>query len=233
MKTIHIFDMDDTLFETPKFSDFVGKDKDGIIDDSEYFPDYFKKLKTMFIDKMNKNVYFEKRGDFVVPMNKENGKTFTGEFIEYFKDKKTQRYFDVYDGHLVIKSFPGFHSNPDTLGKILNLDVIKDYQKADKKMIVTGRDESLRSYIVDIFDKLGLDLPNYGLVLYQNGPVGIKDYKTNIILQTIEKNNWDTVHFYEDRADWLYHAEGAVREKFPNVKFIPHLITNVKDKMKM
>ena len=52
-------------------------------------------------------------------------------------------------------------------------------------------------------------------------------------LKTIELNNWDEVHFYEDRADWLYHAEGAVKEKFPNVKFISHLITNIKDKMKM
>lgn len=225
--------MDDTLFETPRFSEFVGIEKDGLINDKEYFPEYFQKLKSIFVDKMNKNVNFEKRGDFVVPINKENGKTFPGEFIEYFKDKKTYKYFDVYDGHLVVKSFPGFHSSPETLGKILNLEVIKQYQRADKKMIVTGRNESLRADIIQIFKNLGLELPNYGLILYQNGPLSIKDYKTDIILKTIEKNNWDVVHFYEDRPDWLYHAEGAVKEKFPEVKFIPHLITNIKDKMKM
>jgi len=233
MKTIHIFDMDDTLFETPKFSEFVGLENDGVIDEEKYFPDYFKKIKIMFIDKMNKNIFFEKRGDFIVPINKETGKSFPGEFIDYFKDKKTQRYFDVHDNHLVIKSFPGFHSSPETLGKILNLDVIKDYQKANKKMIVTGRDEALRSYIVNIFKELDLELPNYGLILYQKGSQSIKDFKTDIILKTIEMNNWDEVHFYEDRSDWLYHAEGAVKEKFPNVKFVPHLITNVKQKMKM
>jgi hypothetical protein len=233
MKTIHIFDMDDTLFETPKFSEFVGLEANGVIDEEKYFPDYFKKLKAMFIDKMNKNVSFEKRGDFILPINKETGKSFPGEFIDYFKDKKTQRYFDVHDDQLVIKSFPGFHSSPETLGKILNLDVIKDYQKANKKMIVTGRDEQLRSHIVNIFKELNLELPNYGLILYQKGSQSIKDFKTDIILKTIELNNWDEVHFYEDRADWLYHAEGAVKEKFPNVKFVPHLITNVKQKMKM
>jgi hypothetical protein len=233
MKTIHIFDMDDTLFETPKFSEFVGLESNGVIDEEKYFPDYFKKLKVMFIDKMNKNVFFEKRGDFILPINKENGKPFTGEFIDYFKDKKTQRYFDVHDNQLVIKSFPGFHSSPETLGKILNLDVIKDYQKANKKMIVTGRDEELRSYIINIFKELNLELPNYGLILYQKGSQSIKDFKTDIILKTIELNNWDEVHFYEDRSDWLYHAEGAVKEKFPNVKFVPHLITNIKEKMKM
>jgi hypothetical protein len=100
-------------------------------------------------------------------------------------------------------------------------------------MIVTGRDEELRSFIVDVFKELNLELPNYGLILYQKGSQSIKDYKTEIILKTIELNNWDEVHFYEDRADWLYHAEGAVKEKFPNVKFISHLITNIKDKMKM
>lgn len=232
MKTIHIFDMDDTLFETPKFSDFVGIEKDGLIDDSKYFPDYFKKLKVMFIDKMNKYVSFEKKGDFIIPINNENNKPFPGEFIEYFKDKKNQRYFDVHDNHLIIKSFPGFHSSPETLGKILNLDVIKDYQKADKKMIITGRDENLRSHIVKIFSDLNLQLPNYGLILYQKGNQSIKDFKTDIILKTIELNKWEEVHFYEDRADWLYHAEGAVKEKFPDVKFVPHLITNIKDKMK-
>lgn len=232
MKTIHIFDMDDTLFETPKFSDFVGIEKDGLIDDSKYFPDYFKKLKVMFIDKMNKYVSFEKKGDFIIPINNENNKPFPGEFIEYFKDKKNQRYFDVHDNYLIIKSFPGFHSSPETLGKILNLDVIKDYQKADKKMIITGRDENLRSHIVKIFSDLNLQLPNYGLILYQKGNQSIKDFKTDIILKTIELNKWEEVHFYEDRADWLYHAEGAVKEKFPDVKFVPHLITNIKDKMK-
>ena len=179
------------------------------------------------------NVAFEKKGDFVIPINKETGKPFPGEFIEYFKEKKFQRYFDVHDNNLVIKSFPGFHSSPETLGKILNLDVIKDYQRANNKMIVTGRDEELRSFIIDVFKELNLELPNYGLILYQKGSQSIKDYKTEIILKTIELNNWDEVHFYEDRADWLYHAEGAVKEKFPNVKFISHLITNIKDKMKM
>ena len=96
--------MDDTLFETPKFSDFVGVPNDGLIDDTKYFPDYFKKLKVIFIDKMNKNVAFEKKGDFVIPINKETGKPFPGEFIEYFKEKKFQRYFDVHDNNLVIKS---------------------------------------------------------------------------------------------------------------------------------
>jgi hypothetical protein len=70
-------------------------------------------------------------------------------------------------------------------------------------------------------------------VLYQRGPQPIKDFKTDVILKTIEANGWEEVHFYEDRADWLYHAEGAVKETFPDVKFVPHLITNIKEKMRM
>jgi hypothetical protein len=233
MKTIHIFDMDDTLFETPKFTDFVGVQGNGTIDDTKHFPDYFLKIKAAFLDKMSKEVHFTKQGDFVVPINKSNGKSFPGNFIEYFSDKKYKRIFDVHDDTLIIKSFPGFHSSPETLGNIMNSDVIKDYKSASNKMIITGRDEELRPFILNIFKELHLELPNYGLILYQKGRQSIKDFKTDVILRTIEANGWEEVHFYEDRSDWLYHAEGAVKEKHPEVKFIPHLITNIKEKMKM
>lgn len=233
MKAIHIFDMDDTLLETPRFTDFVGVEGNGIIDDNKHFPEYFKKIRVAFLDRMSKEIYFRKQGDFILPINKANDKPFPGDFIEYFQENKFKRMLDVHDDVIVVKSFPGFHSSPDTLGKIMNSKVIEDYKRATNKMIVTGRDEELRSFIVDIFKNIGLELPNYGLVLYQSGKQSIKDYKTQVILDTIEANNWDEVHFYEDRSDWLYHAEGAVKEKFPNVKFVPHLITNIKEKMKM
>lgn len=233
MKTIHIFDMDDTLFETPRFTDFVGVSGNGPIDDTKYFPDYFKKIKAAFLDKMSKDVYFVRQGDFVMPINKSNEKPFSSDFIEYFSENKFKRMFDVHNGIIVVKSFPGFHSSPETLGNIMNSDVITQYKKAPNKMIVTGRDEELRPYIIEIFRSINLELPNYGLVLYQKGRQSIKDFKTQIILDTIEANDWQEVHFYEDRSDWLYHAEGAVKEKYPDVKFIPHLITNIKEKMKM
>lgn len=233
MKTIHIFDMDDTLFETPKFTDFVGVEGNGVIDHTKHFPDYFRKVKGAFLDKVSKEVYFIKQGDFVIPINKATGKPFSGDYIEYFTDKKFKRMFDVHDDTLIIKSFPGFHSSPETLGNIMNSDVIHDYKGASNKMIITGRDEELRPFILEIFKELKLDLPNYGLILYQRGPQSIKDFKTDVILKTIESNGWEEVHFYEDRSDWLYHAEGAVKEKFPNVRFVPHLITNIKEKMKM
>ncbi len=226
--------MDDTIFETPRFCDFVGLNTNGIIDDSKYFKEYFNKIKFAFIDKLNKTVYFMKQGDFVIPVNKANNETFPEEFIEYFTtEKKYKKFFEAHDGIIVIRSFPGFHNTPDTLGKICNTEIIKDYIDADKKMIITGRDERLRSHILEIFKELELELPNYGLVLYQSGSQSIMDFKTAMILKTIEINGWEEVHFYEDRADWLYNAEKAVNEKYPNVKFVPHLITNIKEKMKL
>lgn len=233
MKEIHIFDMDDTLFETPKFTDFVEAGHEEIIDDTRVFPEYFKKIKNAFMNEMSKEVYFKRIGDFVVPFNKLNGRNFPDLFIEYFQDKKYKRLFDVHNGIIVVKSFPGFHSSPETLGKITNLEVIKNYISVNNKMIITGRNESLRQDILRIFEELGLELPNYGLILYKSGAKSIKDFKTEMILKTIEENKWEEVHFYEDRPDWLYHAEGAVKEKFPEIKFVPHLITNIKDKMKM
>lgn len=233
MKTIHIFDMDDTLFEAPKFTEFVDAEHNEVIDDEKVFPEYFKKIKSAFMNEMSKEVYFKRMNDFVIPVNKNYPNGFPGSFIDYFQDKKYKRFFEVHNGIITVKSFPGFHSIPETLGKITNLEVIKDYQKVSNKMIITGRGEKLRDYIIKIFEELEIELPNYGLVLYDNGPLSIKDWKTEMIIKTIADNQWEEVHFYEDRSDWLYHAEGAVKERFPDVKFVPHLITNIKEKMKM
>ena len=71
----------------------------------------------------------------------------------------------------------------------------------------------------------------HGFHMYQGG-MPIKDFKTKVILDGIEENGWDEIHFYEDRQDWLHHAEGAVKEKYPNINFITHFLSDVKDQHK-
>lgn len=55
-----------------------------------------------------------------------------------------------------------------------------------------------------------------------------EDYKKEVILNTIEENMWSEVHFYEDKESWLYSAQAAVNERFPEVKFFPHLIATTR-----
>jgi hypothetical protein len=232
-KTLHVFDMDDSLLETPTMADFVGVENGGYIDSSVYFPEYFTKVKSAFWDVLSKEVNFMRMHDYVVPINTATGKYFDEDSIKYFTDNKHKRMFEIKNGVLVISSFPGFHSDPNTIGAVKNDPVVKDYMNAENKMVLTGRDTGLRDVIFKRFEELGIEEPNYGLVTYKSGRLSIGQFKVQAICQSIKEFGWDTVHFYEDRKDWLESAMAAVAELFPGVTFYPHLITNVKDKRKI
>ena len=154
-KTIFIFDMDNTLFITPEMADLVKVDDDNVVSTNKSYSDYFIKIKGLFWDVLSKDIYFKRSGDFIVPINKSNDKPFKSDLIEYFKDKADiKRMFIEKDGILTLDSFPGFHSDPDTLGMLLNEPIFKEYENASNRMIITGRDEELRGYILDIFKEL-------------------------------------------------------------------------------
>ncbi len=233
-KAIHIFDLDDSLMETPTFADIL-RVKDGeTVDTNAMFSEYFLKIKSAFWDKLSKDVYFKRSGDFIVPCNKATNKPFAADLLEYFDTPEFRRLFLVEDGILVVNAFPGFHRDPETLGWLTNDSIINDYEQADNKMILTGRGEDLRDKIVYILKYLGMGYPNYGLKLFQpTSKTNIEQYKVKEILNSIKENGWDTVHFYEDRLDWLRSAQLAVAQLFPTVKFVAHPITNIKEKRRL
>ena len=75
-KVIHIFDLDDSLLETPTFADFIGANHGENIDLTQYFPEYFAKVKSAFWDELSKEVKFIRMNDFVVPVNTATDKYF-------------------------------------------------------------------------------------------------------------------------------------------------------------
>jgi hypothetical protein len=230
-KTIHIFDLDDSLTVTPVFADFIGvKDGEQVSPDSNY-PEYFKMARAAFWDRLSKPVSFVRKGDFIIVINKSTGKPFDGDAMNYFRDRMGQKMVEVFNDILILRSFTGFHSDPRTIGKRVNEPVYEAYKSATNRMILTGRDEKLRPEIEKTLSEIGVEYPNYGLLMY-SGNEGIKKFKTRVIAESIRKNGWEEVHFYEDRQDWLHFAEGSIKEKFPDVKFVAHHISNVKNEMK-
>ena len=234
VKKIGIFDLDDTLTVTKAFVEFLNTKSGELIDIRENHFDYFKKIKALFWDKLSKPVMFRRDGDFVVAVNPDEGnKAYDGSYMDYFSDdKKALKMFEVKNDTLVIRSFPGFHSDPQTIGAEINESIYDEYKKFENKMILTGRDEKLRSKLEDNLKELGVEFPNYGFELFPGGSVGIKVWKSEVILKSIEENQWEEVHYFEDRQDWLNAAEGRVKERFPNVKFVAHFVSNVKDQHK-
>jgi hypothetical protein len=242
---ISIFDLDDTLLGTPTFSEFVDTDKDNVVDISGNFSPYLKKIKNYIYIIFSKEIYFVKQGDFIVVYDVKTNSPLGDQFYGFIQDltpdqiesfnlkksalKELLKAFKMHNGHLTLSSFPGFHSDPKTIGKYTNNEVINDYNNATNKMILTGRDENLRTEISQRLQDLGVEKPNYGLMLYPGGSTGIQQFKINAILDSIRSEGWEEVHFYEDRKDWLDAARNAVESTFPNVIFVPHYITNIKD----
>lgn len=252
-KIIHIFDLDSTLTVTPTFAEFVGAENGEIINDAEYFSKYFQKIKAAFADELSKEVLFKRSGDYVIPIDSSSKDSFDSNSMEYFSDNKYKRLFEIIQDTMVIQPFPGFHSEPSTIGVFVNPKVKDKYDSVQNKMILTGRSEKLRNEIESNLKEIGVEYPNYGLFMFMNIPSqkkilkakaeekdifvppysNMKDYKAWVISKSIEKDGWNTVHFYEDKLDWLSYAEGVIKEKYPDVKFVPHHISNVKDSLSL
>jgi hypothetical protein len=243
-KTLSVFDLDDTLLITPTFSALIPKDKNNIVDTKGEFSEFFEKIKSFFLIIFSKEIYFVSSGDFIVVFDGKTKAPLSSEYLSYVQDvdkskmssyglkasyvNDVLRALEVHDGHLVFKSIPDFHKNPKTVGGIVNDEVFKAYKNAQNKMILTGRNVELKSFIESRLEELGLELPNFGVYCFPGGSTSIQNFKIQTILDSIQANNWSEINFYEDRKDWLESAKIAVAEKHPNVVFHPHLITLTK-----
>ena len=258
-KILHIFDYDDTLTYTPTFAEYMDADEHGIVDvgqsqDGDAKKGQLRNMQRIFQLIFARRVVFQVQGDYILVVDAQSGRPFTGEYLGIVEDKVaeileqgnpddfTQRYGvkrsslkDFPDsladqqGHLVIREIRGFHKDENTIGSKVNEELKQIYESAQYKMIVTGRDESLKKAIDMTLRWVELDFPNLGLHCY---PKGAKDsipiWKSQVILEAIKEGEFDTVHFYEDKANWLKATEQRVNEELPNVNFIGHHVTNIK-----
>lgn len=239
--TLSVFDLDDTILITPTFSALIPKDENSVVNTEGEFSEFFKKIKLFFLIVFSKEIYFVSSGDYIAVFDSNTKAPLKPEYLSYVQDldaskmssyglksnspKEILRALEEHDGHLVFKSIPGFHENPETIGKTVNDEEFEAYKRAENKMILTGRNVKLKSNIESRLSELGLEGPNFGIHCFPGGSVSIQNFKTQTILKSIEQNNWSEIHFYEDRKDWLESARLAVMEAYPNVLFHPHLIT--------
>jgi len=218
--------MDRTLINTPDFTHFIDVENNSTIDTDKYFPEQFKAIKAIFWNILMTEVHFKKEGDYAVIINSKNNSRFDERQLSHIfsKDPKAEQYLELHNDEIVVKHPRDFYTNPQTLGYAVNDEITKEYESANHKMILTGRGEKLRADILKMFKFLNVPEPNEGLVLWPGSPK-IKEYKTNKILDAAATGKWNEIHFFEDREDWLSHAHVAMNSTYPNIKFVPHLIT--------
>jgi hypothetical protein len=233
-RTIEIFDMDRTLINTPEFADFINTPNGEIVNSNEHFPDHFKVIKMIFWDTLMKEVMFIREGEQIVVVNTKNKARFDGmQFSDIIsKNKDANKYLLLVNDEIVVKHPSGFYSNPDTLGYKVNNSIFKEYRNAKHKMILTGRGEKMRVDILKMLKFLHMQEPNEGLMLWPGNPK-IMEWKAETIVKTASTGKWDTIHFFEDRADWLGFAEEAMKKNYPGIKFVAHHITTIDENLKI
>jgi hypothetical protein len=259
-KRLDIFDYDDTLMYTPTFAEYMQSDKDGVIDlgisgDGVDNKSQLRKSRHIFSIVFGKDVLFQVKGDFIIVVDARSGRSLPGAQVGIIQDKIddiiantpanefTQRLgarrgemkdfpgtFIEKSGYLAIKEIRGFHKDDMTIGSRVNEKIGPIYKAVKNKMIVTGRDESLKKAIDMTLRWAQLEFPNKGLYCFPGkGKSSIPQWKAKVILEEIERGQYDEVHFYEDKANWLKATEDQVRLDFPDVNFFGHHVRNIRD----
>jgi hypothetical protein len=201
--TLYVFDLDDTLVETPRFEDLV--------------IEYLKEDKTIedILQRCTKKVNID-----IKDLRWENGRV-------YFDDPNNDINILPNDRNWIRKGKRVYLLTPDEFGKTdISLptklkELVNLYNSVENKCIVTARTEEVRNKIEETLNKLGLEYPNYGLYMYPRAKhyqVGI--WKGNKILEIIEKNNFTKVEFYDDNSKYIKGVNKVMKEKLPDFNFI-------------
>ena len=161
---LHAFDLDNTLIDSPKFSDFFYKQKG--------------EIKEIIDNKLKKLGYDRK--DIVIKNNR------------------------IYLPNNEILETPyEFYASKESFGDKLNYDLIKIFNNAKNKCIITGRNITIKDIVIDILNKHNIK-PNKGLYLCPENIIKTEEiaiWKSEVLNDLCDK--YDTVHFYEDKISWI------------------------------
>lgn len=200
---IHIFDLDDTLMNSPSFEELVIQ----IIKEDVSVKD--------LLDRALKSLRVS-----IKDLRREHGRIYVNDPEETLTPSKDW----VRKGKRIYLTTPNkFYYLDESLPTSLK-DFAEIYKKCKSKAIVTGRTEEMRNKILEVLKKFGLEEPNLGLYCYPNRAQDsdkVAVWKGKTIIKIIQESGAKEAFFYEDKSKWLKTATKMVREKLPDVKFNP------------
>lgn len=197
---LHIFDLDDTLVETPDFNKMAIS--------------YLKENET--IGNILKGSV-AKIGLSLNDLNWENDRI-------YVDDPESKITIDgnwVRKGKRIYLLTPHRWSFLDISLPYALKSLSQKYNTVDNKMIITARPEEMRSKIIKIMNDLGLESPNYGLYMFPAniGAGNPGKWKGDMICQLLDKTGFTNVIFYEDNSKTLSKVRRIMAEKMPKINF--------------
>lgn len=200
---LHIFDFDDTLVNTPSFEELVHK----LIKEDV-------NVETL----LNRSVKI--LGVSINDLKWENGRIYVNDPEEKLIPTKNW----VRKGKRVYLTSPDkFYYLDESLPTGL-LSLSEKYKEVKNKAIVTGRTIEMKDKILETLERFGLEEPNFGLFCYPNRSQTsdkVAVWKGKTIIKLIQETGAKEVYFYEDKSKWLKVATKMVKEKLPEVNFIP------------
>lgn len=197
-KTLYVFDLDDTLVNTPRFEDLV--------------LDYLKE-DISIKELLDKSI--EKSGCKISDLKWEDGRIYLEDPNNNFKEvgnwvRKKSRLYLV---------SPNIYTKLDISLPKNTKSIIELYNSVDNKCIITARSESIRLKIEKTLLNLNIDFPIYGLHMLPDGMKDAGTWKGNKISEIVLENDFDSVIFYDDNSKYLKKATRVIKNKLPNIKW--------------
>ena len=199
-QTLYIFDFDDTLVETPSFEDkakeFIGENINT------------KDLLNIVTKEINVNLY---------DLKYENGRIFVNDPNQILNQSKHW----IRKGTRVYLITPDvFSYSEDSMPEILK-DWSELYKNVENKCIVTARPEGIRTMLLETLNKLGLDLPKYGIHMMPKGRTNAGMWKGEKIVEIITNTNFKKAIFFDDNSKYIKKATKVIKEKLPDLIWEP------------
>lgn len=196
--TLHIFDFDDTLVETPSFEKVVLK---------------YLTESTTAKELLDKSLHFLNKD--IKDLKWENGRIYINDPNNTIQPK----------GNWVRKKDRVYLMAPDLFSYIdesmpKNVKQLsKFYNSVDNKCILTARPEPIKDKILKSLNELGLEYPKYGIYLRPENRKNAGEWKGEKIVELSKKYNFKKIIFYDDNARYIKRAKRVVEKELPNLNF--------------
>ena len=209
--TLYIFDLDQTLVESPSFEELA----------IEYL-DLFKRglvtnENTTISNLINKSLKFVNKSKSDLRI--ENGRIYIDDPEQIIEPghrsnwvRKGLRLYMVTPNvyHFLDISFPT---------KVKELSEL--YKKVQNKVIVTGRMVDLKEKVKESLSKFGLELDDDRLFCFQKNDTNdsVAEWKAKTIVKLLKDTGFKRAKFYDDKPKWVKKVVTAVRKELPEVEF--------------
>lgn len=196
--TLHAFDFDDTLFETPKWEDVAKK----FIFENNAVKDLV-------------DIALSEIGNNKSKLKTQDGRIFLEDPLNAFSETKNW----IRKGSRLYLVQPDKFTYLDESLPTELKNISKIYKEVENKCIITARPESMRDKIETVLKNSGLEYPKFGLCMCPDGRVRAGVWKGEKICEISKKFKFNEVIFYDDNSKYLRDSKRVVSEKMPQLIF--------------